>query len=171
MNHLPLWSHGIDLSPEPGSILLAREFVGRRLAEHGLSHLVDDIRLVASELATNAIVHANSGITVLLQLNGSVVTLSVHDSSSAVPVMTVGDVMDACGRGLVIIDLLSLEWGVAALTSGDVRAVHPGPAFGPALDPGPSADLARVLPHEPEGVRRRSILRRVRRASAGRTRP
>jgi len=41
--------------------------VTRQLVDHRLAYLVDEVRLVASELATNAVVHAATEFTVVLE--------------------------------------------------------------------------------------------------------
>ena len=53
-----LWPHRTDLPGEPASVRQVRDFVCSRLLEHHLPYLVDDMRLVVSELATNATRHA-----------------------------------------------------------------------------------------------------------------
>jgi anti-sigma regulatory factor (Ser/Thr protein kinase) len=80
--------------------------------------LVDDIRLVASELATNAMVHARTPFVVSLsELNG-VVLLAVRDGSTSVPVKARPQVIGLGGRGLVLVELLSHEWGARTDASG-----------------------------------------------------
>jgi anti-sigma regulatory factor (Ser/Thr protein kinase) len=57
MEQATLWSDHTVLPASPDSPAEARAFVVRLLVEHRLLYLVDDVRLVASELATNAVVH------------------------------------------------------------------------------------------------------------------
>ena len=77
------WEHEIHLPVEPLSASRARAFVCRHLVEHRLLQLVAPIRLVASELATHAIIHSDTPFTVTLSMTDDVVTLSVHDDSRA----------------------------------------------------------------------------------------
>jgi hypothetical protein len=58
------WSHQATFEASPICASRARDFVTRRLVEHRLLYLVDPVRLVASELATNALVHAQTAFTV-----------------------------------------------------------------------------------------------------------
>ena len=46
-----LWTHETGLAPVTTSASEARAFVEAHLVEHGLSYLVEDVRLVVSELA------------------------------------------------------------------------------------------------------------------------
>ena len=118
MNEIPGWSHETVLSAEPVSASMARDFVCQHLVAHDLLYLVEDIRLVASELATNAMVHARTPFVVTLSEMDGVVLLTVRDSSTKVPVRATPQVMDIGGRGLVLVGLLSREWGVSTGTSG-----------------------------------------------------
>ena len=102
---------GADLS----SPSKARDFVRDHLVAHGADHLVEDIRLVASELATNAVRHAGSAFTVGLDVGDHDVRLWVWDSSPSAPTKVAGDPMGAGGRGLALVEVLSSQWGVALL--------------------------------------------------------
>lgn len=106
------WSHDTVFAAEPVSAAKTRDFVCRHLAEHNLQPLVDDIALVASELATNAMAHAETPFMVTLAKVEGTVVLTVRDGSISVPVKTVPQVLDDSGRGLVVVDLLSRAWGV-----------------------------------------------------------
>ena len=67
---------------------------------------------MASELATNALVHAQTAFTVTLSEANETVMLTVRDDSSSVPVRGAHHVMHSDGRGLGIVALVSLDWGV-----------------------------------------------------------
>jgi len=118
MNEISGWSHETILSADPVSASKARDFICQHLVAHDLLHLVEDIRLVASELATNAMVHARTPFVLTLSEMNGVVLLTVRDGSATVPVREVPQVMDMGGRGLVLVELLSREWGVSTGASG-----------------------------------------------------
>ena len=116
------WGHESALPAEPVSVAAARNFVQQHLLEHDLRSLVDDARLVVSELATNAIMHARTPFVVtLFRLDGSV-TLAVSDGSPEAPTSTMLLVLAEDGRGLWIVDHLSDEWGVKMLEDGGKTA-------------------------------------------------
>jgi anti-sigma regulatory factor (Ser/Thr protein kinase) len=117
VNQIPAWSHETLLAVEPVSASRARDFVCEHLVAHGLLYLVEDIRLVASELATNAMVHAHRPFVVTLSEMNGVVLLAIRDGSTSVPVRTTPQVMDMGGRGLMLVELLSEQWG--ARSEGD----------------------------------------------------
>ena len=108
----------LALDPVPGSVALARRFVGDTLSGWGCDDFVDAGRLLASELVTNAVLHARSGITVVVRLHRTGVRVEVHDGSPAAP--TVRDYGDEAmtGRGLALVADLAARWGVDRDGSG-----------------------------------------------------
>jgi anti-sigma regulatory factor (Ser/Thr protein kinase) len=113
MSPISGWSHETVLAAEPQSAALARDFVSLHLLAHHLPHLVEDVRLVVSELATNALAHAQTPFLVTLSSTEGSVLLDIQDGSTSVLVRTTPDVMDMGGRGLMIVELLSQQWGTS----------------------------------------------------------
>ena len=107
-----LWAHEITLAPERQSVATARRFVREHLTGHGLPLLVDDVTLVASELATNALRHAGTAFTVTITAFPDDVVLSVEDGSPSIPVLVDAGDDDVVGRGMAIVDVVSRDWGV-----------------------------------------------------------
>jgi anti-sigma regulatory factor (Ser/Thr protein kinase) len=114
----PDWSYRVVLSADPVSASIARDFVCRHLVAHDEVELVEDIRLVVSELATNAVAHAQTPFVVTLCLDDELVRVTIEDASSAIPVRGAPDVTDMSGRGLMIVELLSDAWGTSTDTDG-----------------------------------------------------
>lgn len=106
------WMYTCTFPDEAGSASRARDFVSRHLAENDLSHLIDDVRLVASELATNAMLHARTPFTVCLEGLVRVVLLTVQDGSPSAPRRVDPTMTDTQGRGLFLVDHASHDWGV-----------------------------------------------------------
>jgi anti-sigma regulatory factor (Ser/Thr protein kinase) len=106
------WSHQAGFEASPICASQARNFVTQHLVDHRLLYLVDPIRLVASELATNALVHAQTAFGVTLAASDQTVLLTVRDDSLAPPARRDAHAMDLSGRGLEIVDIVSLDWGV-----------------------------------------------------------
>ena len=113
-----LWSHETSLTAEASSAARARAFVSRHLRDHDLRHLVDDIEVVVSELATNAMAHAQTPFTVILCAFDETVVLEVSDQSRAEPSLVVARALDTSGRGVAIVQALSRDWGVLSRASG-----------------------------------------------------
>jgi len=112
------WSREAEWPGTPESVGLAREFVARLLAENELPGLVDEAQLVASELATNAVRHARTPFVVSLERIDGHVTISVRDGSSVVPVVEPPGHLATRGHGLMMVNALSLKWGVTVTTDG-----------------------------------------------------
>ena len=110
----PDWTRRASFDAEPVSASLARSFVVDHLVHDELSHLVDPVRLVTSELATNAILHARTPFTVTLERIDDVVVLTVSDHSPRTPVRRATGLTGSSGRGLDIVAMTSLDWGVDA---------------------------------------------------------
>ena len=108
------WSYEADFVADARSIAAAREFVRGHLLRHRLPYLVEDVRLVVSELATNAIVHAQSPFTVTLAERDWSVLLTVQDGSPDRPVQSAASVLETRGRGTALVSRLSSSWGVTA---------------------------------------------------------
>jgi anti-sigma regulatory factor (Ser/Thr protein kinase) len=131
------WSHETVFAAEPISASLAREFVGSHLVAHDLLHLVDDVSLVVSELATNAVVHAHTQFMLTLSRHNGSVLLALQDASTSLPVMATPDVSDTGGRGLLLVELLSRAWGTSADGHGLKSVWATFPSQPAPLEPAP----------------------------------
>jgi anti-sigma regulatory factor (Ser/Thr protein kinase) len=106
-------------SREPQAPAAARRFVAHVLQRWGHSpSLLEDAKLVVSELASNAVVHACSPFSVEICPSGSAVRLSVSDRSHARPLLRDHDRLAVSGRGLRLIDALAANWGVEITEEG-----------------------------------------------------
>jgi len=113
-----LWSHETSLAAEASSAAQARAFVSQHLLDHDMAHLVDDIKVVVSELATNAMAHARTPFSVILCAFDGTVVLEVSDASRAEPALVAARSLDTSGRGVAIVQALSRDWGVLPRVSG-----------------------------------------------------
>jgi anti-sigma regulatory factor (Ser/Thr protein kinase) len=118
MNQHSGWSHETVLAADAISASRARDFVSLHLDKHHLQYLIEDVRLVASELATNALIHAQTQLTVTLQEDDRVVRLTVQDCSASAPAPAAANGLHTGGRGLSIVDLLSRDRGITAGPDG-----------------------------------------------------
>lgn len=81
--------------------------------------LADPAMLVASELVTNATVHAHTMMTMQVRLRPCHLRIAVFDGSSA-PAGTRRAGPAGDGRGLHLVDAVSTAWGSTPLSSGKV---------------------------------------------------
>lgn len=108
------WWEEVRLAPEATSPAKAGAFVERHLGLHELVYLVEDIRLVVSELVTNAVVHADTRVRVRIEEVPFCVKLTVYDESMDLPVLALHDRVSTDaehGRGLWVTDACSADWG------------------------------------------------------------
>lgn len=97
------------------SVRAARQFVGDTLAEWGVSERRDDIRLCASELAANAVLHGapqGRGFAVRLVQDAGLVWIEVRDSGRGRPVVRQPDLDAQGGRGLWLATALADEFEI-----------------------------------------------------------
>jgi hypothetical protein len=88
----------------------ARHFVVETLRRWGDGELAGDAALIATELATNAVVHARSGFTVFLSRGGDTVRIAVRDD---MPLPAGGpQLTPALGHGLGVVATLATAWAV-----------------------------------------------------------
>ena len=90
----------------------AREFVARAAVGWSV-HEVDDLCLVTSELATNAVVHARTGFSVVVGLTNHSIAVEVTDGSDVLPVLERYPSRCESGRGLLLVEALADRWGWA----------------------------------------------------------
>ncbi|MEV0263157.1 ATP-binding protein [Streptomyces sp. NPDC050617] len=116
--HVPAASHQ-DFPGELRCVSAARRFITRHLRDSRYEPLIDDVVLLVSELAGNAVVHTRSGephgtFSVRLRPTCSALRISVLDQGG----YKVPHVRHGCGergRGLGLVDAIADRWG----TDGD----------------------------------------------------
>lgn len=97
--------------PVVAAVAAARHFTIDTLIDWKLSHLVDDAALIVTELATNAIVHANSAFRVMMSPAPLGVRFAVEDASQCQPRMRHPGPYEAGGRGIPLIAKIAHQWG------------------------------------------------------------
>jgi anti-anti-sigma factor len=76
------------------------------------AELLDRAELLASELVTNALLHARTDVRLRLALRGDRLHLGVHDGGSRLLRLVGGDPDAEAGRGLLLVERLARAWGV-----------------------------------------------------------
>jgi anti-sigma regulatory factor (Ser/Thr protein kinase) len=97
-----------------------RRLVESTLSRWGASAQLDDVTLVASELANNALLHTSSDLTLTLSSSAEHIRVAVADSSPALPSPGTPTARSQSGRGLHIIQALTTRWGFDARPGGKV---------------------------------------------------
>jgi anti-sigma regulatory factor (Ser/Thr protein kinase) len=74
-----------------------------------------EISLIVSELATNAVMHAKSAYLVLVRLRADRVQVAVADSDPTLPEPRTVDANEPGGRGLRIVAAVASRWGATGI--------------------------------------------------------
>jgi anti-sigma regulatory factor (Ser/Thr protein kinase) len=111
----------VKLCPMAKSVQEARDFVREHLAKWGFPKGAEDGLLVTSELATNAIEHApDTPFFVSVRIANGWPVIEVADCSPKMPALKSADYLSECGRGLHIVDELSVAWDSYSVAGGKV---------------------------------------------------
>jgi anti-sigma regulatory factor (Ser/Thr protein kinase) len=91
-----------------------------REARRAVESLLDDTpalvdvgfaALLTSEVVTNAVLHGDPPLQLLVEIADDAIRVEVHDANSAPPVPRVPRPTEPGGRGLAIVDALATRWG------------------------------------------------------------
>jgi anti-sigma regulatory factor (Ser/Thr protein kinase) len=99
-----------------------RDFIGAQLnailGSSPRADVTDDARLVASELATNAIRAGSTSVGLVVVLHRETVEIEIYDDAVGQPIMRSAEPTADTGRGLLIVDDLAVEWGAEPPVGG-----------------------------------------------------
>jgi hypothetical protein len=114
------------LEPRPSSVRAARALADQACQAWNLENLLEDIRLVVSELAANAVEHAGTDFIVTVSRRGPRVHVAIHDHlrrfprpsppNGAGPRVSLGE----RGRGLHLVHATAAAWGAMPARDGKV---------------------------------------------------
>jgi anti-sigma regulatory factor (Ser/Thr protein kinase) len=117
----------VGLPAVPESVKEARDFTRTVLGTWDLSAMYDDVRLVVSELVTNALRYAagyplercagNVPIRLSLLRTSGRLTCAVTDPCDQIPVHREPDSISQSGRGLHLVEAFSDSWNWAPLAA------------------------------------------------------
>jgi serine phosphatase RsbU (regulator of sigma subunit)/anti-sigma regulatory factor (Ser/Thr protein kinase) len=117
---LPLRDCGDELwlAASPANVSHARQWVTRRLDACGAQDAIDIVVLLTSEIVTNAIVHAQTPLTLRVEPVEGGVRVAVSDGDPEVPAMGEFNLHSSGGRGMALLDTLAEDWGVQVERNG-----------------------------------------------------
>jgi anti-sigma regulatory factor (Ser/Thr protein kinase) len=93
------------------SVKKARRFIGQCLADVP-PEVRDDVALLVSELATNAVRHSAAEFVVVADRNGTRIRVEVTDAGRGAPEPRTPSSDEPSGRGLRIVEALADDWGI-----------------------------------------------------------
>jgi anti-sigma regulatory factor (Ser/Thr protein kinase) len=103
-----------EVAAHPAAVGKARRFLRSVLHAWGVdTDVTDTAVLCASELVTNAVIHARTDCSVRMLLEQDVLTTTVHDHGRRDPasVEELDDQLQVHGRGLALVGALASRWG------------------------------------------------------------
>lgn len=106
------------------SVTHARRYVQGRWPSLG-AEVLDDLSVVVSELVANAVVHGWPDIELRLRVVPDTVDVAVLDHNPELPaaLAVAPDPGSSSGRGLLLVDRLSRQWGVEPFADGTGKTV------------------------------------------------
>jgi anti-sigma regulatory factor (Ser/Thr protein kinase) len=106
------------LASDPGQVGMTRRLIRVALEYRGLGYYAPEAEIIASELVTNALQHASGadpdakiGVTLMRVWDREAICVVVTDSSPVPPVKRETTTRSEHGRGLQIVEALSVHWG------------------------------------------------------------
>ena len=100
-----------DFESDLQAVALARAFVRQTLLSWEMPQLVADAQVLASELITNAVLHARTAMRLTLAYDDGL-RISVFDENMRLPTMAGVPENATSGRGLMLVERLASSWGV-----------------------------------------------------------
>jgi anti-sigma regulatory factor (Ser/Thr protein kinase) len=80
--------------------------------------VIDDLLVIVSELATNAVIHARSPVRITLDRLPNGARIEVYDEAASLPEPQRPDLSSGSGRGLWLVGALSSRWGCDEVDNG-----------------------------------------------------
>ena len=108
----PRWAQEYDAAPH--TVAEVRRLARCALEETGAPQL-PELDLVVTELAANAVRHANTRYRVAIEVRPDAVVVEVHDACERLPERRTPAPTEGGGRGLLIVESVARRWGVKPL--------------------------------------------------------
>lgn len=121
--HRPLERAAVVLDPVLSAPREARSLIDQAFGAWQAKRLVNDAKIVVTEMVTNAVVHARTTVVVSLshRPGTSAIRVGVHDASDALPVLGPrAGTLASDGRGLWIVGIVAQGWGYVRMRQGKV---------------------------------------------------
>jgi anti-anti-sigma factor len=107
----------LDLPADSTAPRLARSAVAELLGEHPRR---DDLLLCVSEVVTNAVLHAHSASQLRVRTEGALLLVECADHDPTLPARRQHDLQAPTGRGLHLLDALTVAWGTSPGDGGKI---------------------------------------------------
>ncbi|WTG54450.1 ATP-binding protein [Actinacidiphila glaucinigra] len=108
----------MEVTAVPSAVADGRGFVRETLAQWGCADVSDAACLLASEVLTNAVRHAQGPLRLRLHRTDREITVEVTDHSTHIPQRRPAELGDESGRGLLLVEALATGWGTRPSSEG-----------------------------------------------------
>ena len=108
----------IPIPRETEAVAVTRHAVSVQLDQWRAQIDLPVVELLVTELVTNAVKHGDDPIRVELEWDGEAVWVTVEDGCAAMPALMAPPPEADGGRGLLLVDQMADEWGVARVGTG-----------------------------------------------------
>ncbi|WP_328863033.1 ATP-binding protein [Streptomyces sp. NBC_00306] len=112
------YTSSVTVRREPASVGRTRRLLAAQLNTWGLEELAETTQLLASELITNALLHAHGPIHVHMRVHAGVLRCEVEDADPKGPTRRIAATDAENGRGIELVDALAHHWGSDHTTTG-----------------------------------------------------
>jgi hypothetical protein len=132
----------------------ARREISSRLAGTStpISDLLGDIKLLAGELLTNAVLHGEPPVYLRLVARPSSLRVEVADTSQVAPLRARSSADTMTGRGLALVAAIATRWGTDVNQHGKVVWAEVDLVVGGTDDPAGEANASFAVPVETGAV-------------------
>jgi anti-sigma regulatory factor (Ser/Thr protein kinase) len=109
----------LELAPDPLSVAVARRWCRSVLGQLGDGEVTEVNTLLASELVSNAVLHAGTPCSLHIDVDAERVRVEVHDDDDHLPLGAAHqDPLGQSGRGLLLVRELSSSYGALSNPAG-----------------------------------------------------
>jgi anti-anti-sigma factor len=107
----------LDLPADASAPRLARTAIGDLVGDDPRR---EDLLLCVSEVVTNAVLHAGTASELRVRLSDDRIVVEVADTNPTMPLRRQHDLEAPTGRGLLLLDALTVSWGTKPVEGGKI---------------------------------------------------
>jgi anti-sigma regulatory factor (Ser/Thr protein kinase) len=114
-------TNGFTVAPAVDAVPSARRQVvtlAEMLGVKGQDQTLETLKLLASEVIANAVLHSASPCAVVVTRNDELLRVEVTDNDPTLPSAVAAGPNDESGRGLLLVDALADAWGMQPVPEG-----------------------------------------------------
>jgi anti-anti-sigma factor len=107
----------LDLPADASAPRIARTAIGDLVGDEPRR---EDLLLCVSEVVTNAVLHAGTASQLRVRTTPGRIVVEVADTNPTMPIRRQHDLQAPTGRGLLLLDALTIEWGTKPVEGGKI---------------------------------------------------